>query len=249
MSKYAEFDQEFLARIKQGAATFSELAYLLSTKAKPFALGQPTWRVADRRLQAIRKAGKIRYVNAAWGGGGGGMSRLLIGLIGRARVGKDTAADYLCAHYGMTRYAFADPIKKMLAPVFGDLFHAGDREQPISWLGKSPRQLMQTLGTEWGRKQVHPEIWLLLAERFISASNCPVVISDVRFRNEAYWILSQGGSLIEIVRDDADSVNLHSSEMPDWGHTPRAVLNNNASIRQLHRSLDRLMTELGVAHG
>lgn len=66
MSKYAEFDAELLSRIEQGDATFSELAHLLSTKAKPFALGQLTWRVVDRRLQVLRKAGKIRYVNSEW---------------------------------------------------------------------------------------------------------------------------------------------------------------------------------------
>lgn len=66
MSKYTEFDADILSSIEQGDSTFSRLASLLSTKAKPFALGQPTWRVVDRRLQALRKAGKIRYAKGVW---------------------------------------------------------------------------------------------------------------------------------------------------------------------------------------
>ena len=71
----------------------------------------------------------------------------LIGIAGRARSGKDTSANFLAQILGWDTYAFADPIKDTLTSVFGHLFRSGDREAPIEWLGKSPRQLMQTWGT------------------------------------------------------------------------------------------------------
>jgi hypothetical protein len=39
------------------------------------------------------------------------------------------------------------------------------KETPLPVIGKSPREIMQTLGTEWGRRLVNPDLWVCLAER------------------------------------------------------------------------------------
>lgn len=160
----------------------------------------------------------------------------LIGLIGKARSGKDTAADALQREFNLHRYAFADPIKDMLEVVFGDKFRHGDREQPISWLGKSPRQLMQTLGTEWGRDLVHQDLWQLLAhQRWLAkrASGQGMVVSDVRFPNEVRWIQEQGGLLIEITRPDVEAVNQHVSENSLTMPTLKCQVVNDGTIQDL----------------
>lgn len=66
MSKYERFDQKLLKLIGDGHSTVTELVDPMCWDAAPFSLGQPIWRVIDRRLQALRKAGKIRYANGAW---------------------------------------------------------------------------------------------------------------------------------------------------------------------------------------
>ena len=170
----------------------------------------------------------------------------LIGLIGRARVGKDTVAEHLRIYHGFSQYAFADPMKDMLEVVFGDRFRTGDREAPIDWLGKSPRHLMQTLGTEWGRNCVHPDLWTLLAEREVeyhAKYRYNLVISDVRFHNEADMILRHGGELWHVLRGDAPVVATHGSECAQWDHYPARLLNNNGTLDQLYRNIDLLMAE------
>lgn len=164
----------------------------------------------------------------------------LIGLIGRARSGKDTVAEHLRDTYGMNSYAFADPLKDMLTGVFGDLFRSGDREKVIEWLGKSPRQLMQSLGTQWGRDCVHPELWTLLADQMWKdyltmgwGGGAGVVISDVRFRNEAEWILRQGGLLISLSRDGATAVADHVSEQNIPFDLANVSLENNGTVEEL----------------
>lgn len=162
----------------------------------------------------------------------------LIGIMGLARVGKDTATAHLCDTYGMESYAFADPIKSMLTGVFGDLFRDGDREVPIDWLGKSPRQLMQTLGTEWGREIVHPDLWVLVADQMWKKYQeigwgAGVVLSDVRFRNEAEWILAQGGLLISLSRDGVASVATHVSEQNIPFDLANVSLENNGTVEEL----------------
>ncbi|MCY1290984.1 hypothetical protein D9M69_564580 [compost metagenome] len=173
--------------------------------------------------------------------------KLLVGLVGKARVGKDTAAEFLQREYGMAQYAFADPLKDMLETAFGDLFRGGDREQPIDWLGKSPRQLMQTLGTEWGRDCVHPDLWVLLAAQawrslgYTRANG--MVISDVRFDNEADWIFRSGGHLIEIQRD-VSGVSEHRSEkgLSSIFRLGHWVVTNDGSIEDLYSKLGDIMS-------
>lgn len=170
----------------------------------------------------------------------------LIGIVGLARVGKDTAADYLCNVYDLHRYAFADPIKDMLTCVFGNLFRNGDRENPIEWLGKSPRQMMQTLGTEWGRGLIHPDLWVLVAGQMwqkyqkVGPSD-GVVISDVRFANEAEWIRSQGGVLIQIRRKNVEQVAEHISESGLPAGLVHHIIDNDGTLYQLRRALDEVM--------
>jgi len=172
----------------------------------------------------------------------------LIGLIGKARVGKDTVANYLSLMRDYRTFAFAEPMKDMLREAFPDVdFYSGDREAIIPWLGKSPRQLMQTLGTEWGRNCVHPELWVLLAERRVQdfkAQAEDVIITDVRFPNEADMILRNGGELWHIYRDSAATVNEHVSETCDWSGYPRKVIDNNGTHVELYAKVDELANEL-----
>lgn len=179
------------------------------------------------------------------------MSRL-IGLVGKARVGKDTVAGHILDNYGLMQYAFADPLKDMLEAVFGDKFRGGDREQVIDWLGKSPRQLMQTLGTEWGRDCVHPDLWVLFAEQEwlkAQARKAPgLVISDVRFDNEAAWIHGAGGLLLEIVRPEAGQVADHLSERALTLEVPRTVIINDGTLDELFEQVDEVVMEFVRGH-
>ena len=150
---------------------------------------------------------------------------ILIGLSGRARSGKDTAAAHLVLRFDFYRYAFAKPLKDGLRAMFQlthDHLEGELKERPLPDVGRSPRELMQTLGTEWGRQMVHPDLWLLLAERAILAAKAEgpgylqmypgMVVSDVRFENEAALIRRLGGTVIHLIRPEAPGVRSHSSE-------------------------------------
>lgn len=138
---------------------------------------------------------------------------ILIGLVGKKRVGKDTAAEYIHQNLGpgkVSRVAFADPLKAAVATLLGyptveELELMLGKENPIPWLGGvSLRRLYQTLGTEWGRRLIHPRLWLILMGRRLARleeEGCQViVITDVRFENEAEFIRDRGGVLIHIER-------------------------------------------------
>ena len=143
------------------------------------------------------------------------MKRRIIGLTGPAGSGKDLVASMLPAH----RIAFADPIYKGLAAMLGVpecvLRDRERKENPLP-VGKSPRQLLQTLGTDWGRNLVSESIWLEVAfwrwEKAAANGFPVIVVPDVRFANEARLIHDQGGEVWLIHRPDVAPVAAHPSE-------------------------------------
>jgi hypothetical protein len=121
---------------------------------------------------------------------------------------------------GACRVAFADPIYQGLAAMLGiseaELRDRSAKERPIVGLGASPRQLLQTLGTEWGRQMICPDIWIELAfwrwEQAAANGISLIVVPDVRFANEARQIRSEGGEVWMIYRPGVEPVAAHESE-------------------------------------
>lgn len=144
----------------------------------------------------------------------------LIGVTGIAGSGKDTLANAVVQRSGGVKYSWALPLKQALNAMFGWTMEMWDdriwKETEISWLGKSPRQLAQTMGTEWARETVHPELWVMLGLQRYSehtkTSTAPFVIADTRFDNEARAIHRNGGIIVKVLRDDAAPIFAHKSE-------------------------------------
>lgn len=141
----------------------------------------------------------------------------IIGICGPARSGKDTAAEFVLAAQGGYRYSFADPLRAMLKAGLGidmnDPHWKQNKETPIFAFGnKSPRQMMQWLGTEWGRQLVDENLWITLAKNELMRRGPGMVIADVRFENEAGLVHGFGGKLIHLSRRTAPAVHAHASE-------------------------------------
>ena len=166
----------------------------------------------------------------------------LIGITGPARSGKDTAADLIVAAVGGYRYAFADPLRAMLRVGLGiDLdtaYWKEHKEKPIpAFGGKSPRQMLQTLGTEWGREMVDGDLWVTLARAQLLARGPGMVVSDARFLNEALFIRRIGGKLIHIRRKAAAPIAAHKSENGIEVAPEDIVIDNDGTLEDLQASL------------
>lgn len=165
----------------------------------------------------------------------------LIGIHGRARSGKDTLCQFLISYHGGYRYGLADPLKAMLLAGFGidmsDPYWETRKEEVIPALGKSPRQLLQTLGTEWGRTCVRDDVWLILAQDALVREGPGMIIPDIRFQNEADWIRKLGGRLIHISRKSAAPVASHSSEAGVDVQGGDIVLTNDGTLEDLQQTV------------
>jgi hypothetical protein len=60
---YTNLDSAILARVAKGCVSFTALSGSVSKESDALAKNDPApaWRIVDRRLQALRKAGRIRY--------------------------------------------------------------------------------------------------------------------------------------------------------------------------------------------
>ena len=208
--------------------------------------------VIASRIEAERMAPVARV--AASGGRldgdfpGGGRTAAwprVVGFCGPIGAGKTTAAEYLGWVHGYTRQRFAGPLKDMMRAlglstreIDGDL-----KEMPSPILcGRTPRHAMQTLGTEWGRELIGPDLWISIWTARATASSSPVVADDVRFPNEVAAIKALGGIVIRIERPGAlahGAAAAHASEAYRLAADARVV--NDGSVADFERRLARLI--------
>jgi hypothetical protein len=169
---------------------------------------------------------------------------MIIGLCGLAGSGKDEVAAILSRRHGFAYISFAGPIYQAVSEITGlapaQLKDRGLKEQPIPWLGKSPRELLQTLGTEWGRQMVNQDIWIKLAMRR-AAEYERVAITDVRFENEAEAIRHAGGQVWLVERPGAGLAGAaggHSSEAGIPDHLVNQVVRNIGTLDDLEEAVN-----------
>ncbi len=153
---------------------------------------------------------------------------MLVGIAGKKRSGKDTAALGLVRRCGFERLALADPLKAAAREIFGlswEQTDGGLKETVDPRWAATPRQILQRLGTEGVREgfggamvkagQWSPEdvaqTWVRAL--MVRAEGHPrVVVPDVRFGNEALAILDRGGLLLVVKRPDLLGADDHASE-------------------------------------
>lgn len=153
----------------------------------------------------------------------------IVGIVGKKQSGKSTVAQ-IFEEIGFKRYALADPIREMLKIMFlwGDHNFSTEKlkEQVDPSWGISPRQAMQSLGTEYGQyllMQLYPDYKEITQRRiwikrfFIVAGAHPEitkwVIDDVRFPHEVEMLNENGAKLITVVRDsESFKIDQHESE-------------------------------------
>ena len=186
----------------------------------------------------------------------------LIGLTGRKHSGKDTCLKNLSncdCEFEIVNYSFALPLKAQLK----DLFDLTDdqlndpilKEEVDKRYDKSPRELMQWFGTDCMRKQIDDNFWIKKFIRFYekeisnskmgTSKDKVIIVTDVRFNNEATVIRELGGSIVKIQRSDIDTVipsnktNQHISETMAIRYD--YLIKNNTTVTDLH---DRFLSIL-----
>ena len=141
---------------------------------------------------------------------------VIVALTGHAGSGKSTLANAL-VELGWEEYSFAaplralalkvNPIARLLVRIFG--------EERAKRIFPSVRHCYQTLG-QGVRDTAGEDCWINALEQSIDSQPATgrtgVVISDLRYANEAAWVKKRGGMVFRVNRDGIGPVNDHISE-------------------------------------
>jgi hypothetical protein len=177
---------------------------------------------------------------------------MIIGLSGYAQSGKDTVAELLCLNYGYHRRAFADPMRDAiyaLNPIFESGNRVADMVDEYGWdVAKSSpeiRRLLQVFGTDVGRKMFNENFWVDITLAGLNSEH-RVVISDVRFPNEAEAIKNLGGQVWRVNRHNHAPVNGHKSEHAMDMFMFKHVLYNDGTLNDLSDEVFMLAKQIGL---
>jgi hypothetical protein len=174
----------------------------------------------------------------------------LVGISGKKRSGKNTIAEYLGRAYGFKEAAYADPLKTAARAIFGLTPAHTDgelKEIVIPRWGLSPRQIMQRLGTEAMRGTFGEDVWIKSLFARIEGE-ARVVVSDVRFPNEADAVREDGGIVVRVERPGLVSTDDHPSETALDGYEFDVVLLNAGTIGGLYAKVDWLFEKITKEH-
>lgn len=174
---------------------------------------------------------------------------MIVGIGNNYQVGKDTAAQALCRDLGYRRVAFADKLKDLafdIDPLVTSqtmTVNVGAGRGRLRWLVQGVgwddakkmypevREFLQRLGSA-GRKLFGQDFWI---EQALAGAEPGerVVVSDVRYRNEAEAIKARGGIVIQIQRPGYHGDD-HPSErdFDDWDGWDHVIV-NDGSLKDL----------------
>jgi hypothetical protein len=159
-----------------------------------------------------------------------------------ARVGKDTACDYLMKRLGeVTGY---QPERMSFASALYDILFVA--QKTCGFEATKDRKFLQWVGTEWARAK-DPDVWVNILGRRIehTPEDIPILVTDLRFPNEAKMLREMGFTLVRIKRDSSlrgESLNTgHASEIGLLDYEWDVVIENNGSLEDFYQKLEGLM--------
>ena len=177
----------------------------------------------------------------------------IMAFVGKAGAGKTTAARFLEENYFYIRLRFADKLKRMMKELglSNEEIEGNLKFTPCELLGgKTPRHAMQTLGTEWGRDLITPNLWVNALDRqlqkYVKEGCNNFVVDDLRFVNELNYLNSLKGDgckvvIVGIERNNKENESSHISETQMEEITRDHTIFNYFDLETLHKSIDEVM--------
>ncbi len=143
---------------------------------------------------------------------------IIVGISGKRGSGKTTLANILEERYGWFHVSLADFLKRKCREDFDltlEQTNGALKEVVDERYDKTPRQIMIDMGSFY--RSVDPHFWIKKVQEqilgFPQAQRGNVVISDIRFRNEAEWISRHYGYVVRLER--SPTLNIYRTEIQD----------------------------------
>lgn len=172
----------------------------------------------------------------------------ILALGHRSRVGKDTVARAITnVIAGAERVAFADHLKSVACQLFGRYGLRGGEfyeERPelrsvtLPLMGKTPVEVWVDFGC--AMRAVHSDLWVDVALNQTRLNPIRLlVVSDLRFPNEAKRVRELGGWCVKVERPGGGVVNGSDDEFPEGFQWDRVIV-NDGSLDDLRQDAETL---------
>jgi len=158
---------------------------------------------------------------------------IIIGLVGKKRSGKDTVAGFIKELYPMPEYivvnhAHADSLKGEIMEACGVSLQFIEQNKDVF------RPMLQWWGTDFRRGLYSNNYWIDRLNKKIVCSEADIlVVTDVRFHNEAKNIKEMGGYLLGISRLTKGNIDYHPSETELETIHCDHIIKNDGSLTEL----------------
>jgi len=163
----------------------------------------------------------------------------LLGLTGKKKAGKDTTYASLLKHLKpktVIRMAFADDLKKEVALACGVTVQFIEKNKDVF------RPILQWWGTDFRRKLCGENYWVdKMLAKLVAIDDTVVdlvVITDVRFQNEAELVQKVGGKMWRIVRTFGSASDTHPSEVEQDSIKVDYTIYNEHSFTELAHDVE-----------
>lgn len=204
----------------------------------------------------------------------------IIGFSGRKQSGKTSAAEELLPVLGKcdassdhgllwARYSarkqmstindvaivnFADALKDIVGRLFDipgkDLHGSDGRKNRILPCGKSIREVLQIVGTDWFRT-LDPDYWVMQYDKTMRGTarvwgpdKWIILTADVRFPNEVHCIQQQGGHVIRLLRAPfAEDAHKSETALDDFEGFDAVIDNREMTEEQKSAAIMKVITE------
>ena len=170
----------------------------------------------------------------------------IIALGHKKDVGKDTFAKFMmtylrceCPELKIKRISFAEKLKDVCYQLYSWAglqraiyyeSHRDEKEKVLPQLWKSPRQIYIEVGNKL--REVYDDTWIDFVLKDIVADI--IIITDLRFKNEANAVKSLNGQLIRIDRPDrelgTDPAEVDLDSWTDWD----LIISNYGTLKDLN---------------
>jgi hypothetical protein len=190
----------------------------------------------------------------------------LIGLIGKARSGKDTVGKHIETYYNGKCYALADPIKDLAKTLFlfdEEQLYGSKKEIVDERWGITPRQSFQIIGTNIMQFAIYgfmPDLlnkvpirqfwikhfkeWSTKFRNEFENKDKIIIVTDIRFPHEADMIKEMDGILIKIDRPGLDISGQQYKHCSETAELPFDYLVcNDSTLEKLYQNVDKILNK------
>lgn len=185
------------------------------------------------------------------------MTKIIIGFTGKAGSGKDTAVNDLKSLHDesmIDHFSFASPLKNGVKEMWGfteEQVNTSLKDEIDEKWNVTPREILQWLGTDVVRARNEHHWTQLMKNKILLSDKEIILISDVRFENEAALIKELGGLVCRVVRPSEEASAVATpAHVSEQGTFPvDYIIQNNGTLQMYRKAIqETLEPVLGQFH-